>query len=175
MKFILKKINQNKSGVSEIIAYVLLIAIVLFLSIGIYAWLKVASNVTPAVDCNEGTSVIVADYQCLGDIRLNIKNNGLFNVDGIILAVGNDSKKSPEIYPLSSHLDNSLEGYYNFIPALEPGQTQEAKFIAETNTGEFPFTNISVIQIQPFIIDKNQIIICNKAVIKQNIENCNLD
>jgi hypothetical protein len=167
-----REISPNKKAVSEMISYVILIAIVLSLSIGIYAWLKAASNATPAIDCKEDTSVVVTSYQCLGDIRLSIKNNGYFNVDGIILAVGNNSQRAPDSYLLSSYLTNSLEGHYNFVPSLAPGETREAKFIAQTNAGKIDF-NISVIQIQPFIIDKNQEIICNKAVIKQNLENCN--
>ena len=34
------------------------------------------------------------------------------------------------------------------------------------------FENISIIQIQPFIVDKTGKIICQNAVIKQNINNC---
>lgn len=166
-----REIN-NKKAVSEIISYVILISIVLFLSAGIYIWLKTASNATPATDCKDDTSVVITSYECLGDIRLSIKNNGYFNVDGIILAVGNNSQREPDVFLLSSYLTDAIAGRYNFIPSLTPGETREAKFIAKTNTGNLQF-NVTVIKLQPFIIDKNQEIVCNKAVIKQNLDNCN--
>jgi uncharacterized protein (UPF0333 family) len=170
----LKKINRNKSGVSLMLSYVILISIVLFLSIGVYFWLKVISNAAPATDCKEGTSIFVIDYQCLGDIRLSFKNNGYFNIDGVILAVGNDTKKAPTTYLLSGVFADIVAGHYNFDPPLKPGEIKEAKFIAQTDTGSIPFPNITVIQVQPYIIDKNQEVICNKAVIQQNIESCNM-
>ena len=164
-------INEKKA-ISEIISYVILISIVLFLSTVIYIWLKTASNATPATDCKEDTSVVVSSYQCLGDVRLSIKNNGYFNVDGIILAVGNNSQREPDVYLLSTYLTDSIAGHYDFIPPLAPGETREAKFITKTDTGDLTF-NITLIKIQPFIIDKNEEVLCNNAVIKQNLENCN--
>ncbi|MDD5193498.1 MAG: hypothetical protein PHF67_02830 [Candidatus Nanoarchaeia archaeon] len=163
---------NGKKAVSEIISYVILVAIVLFLATGVYIWLKTASNATPVADCKTDTSVVVSSYECLGDIKLSIKNNGYFNVDGIILSVGNDSQREPDTYLLSSYLTDSLAGHYDFIPSLTPGETREAKFITKTDEGNLKF-NVSVIKIQPFIIDKNEEIICQNSVIKQNLDNCN--
>ena len=144
----------------------------LFLSTLLYIWLKTASNITPAIDCKDDTSIVLDDYQCLGDIKLNLKNNGYFNIDGIILAVGNDTKQAPTTYLLSGNFQDAVGGRYTFTPSLKPGETREAKFLAKTNQGMISFSNITVIQIQPFILDKNQMVICSKAVFKQNIENC---
>ena len=157
------------------ISYVILISIVVALSIGVFLWLRtLAGNVEPPADCKEGTSIALEDHLCLGDIRLNLKNNGRFNIDGIILTVGNDTTKTPTVYLLSYPFENTLEGHYVFNPSLKPGESREAKFSANTKNGLVPFDNIAIVQIQPFIIDKNNVIRCTNSVITQEIENCRI-
>jgi hypothetical protein len=165
----------KKKALSEMLSYVILISIVIGLSIGVFAYLKnVSQNVNPPADCNEGTSVNIESYQCLGDLRITIKNTGRFAVDGVIVAVGNDSNKQPDVFLLSSNFSEVLQGHYVFSQRLLPGNLSEARYKSITKDGKVKFQNATIIQVQPFIIDKNSVIRCTNAVITQKINNCRL-
>jgi len=162
---------RNKKAVSLMISYVLLIAIAIGLSIGVYAWLKLISNISPAINCKEGTSLILESQNCYpGNVEFNLKNNGRFNIDGVVIAVGENPKNTPTTYLTPHPTGGVINGDYIFLSSLNPGDSAKAIF---TNQ-EIPpkIQNIRIVQIQPFIIDKNQKIICQNSVIKQEIEPC---
>lgn len=174
--------KKNKKGVSLMLSYVILIAITVSLSIAVFAWLRVVSNISPIVACEEETSVFVADYECKNNyFALNIKNNGRFNVEGFILNVGNDPLKTSTTNLIPLEEDKiSREGFYLFQPVLIPGNNIIAIFsnTEKTASGEIKqidFEEIKNIKIQPFIIDKKsrETILC-ESIIKQKIDNCNI-
>ncbi len=159
-----QKREMNKSGVSEMISYVILIAIAIGLSIAVYIWLKDYANVSPKIDCKEGTSLILEDYTITAtNLQLTLKNNGYFNIDGFILTVGNNTKRMPiEMLP---SIGGGPRGYYDFSTPLKPGEiNDESRFMKEIDY------NVRVIQIQPYIKEKNKIIVCEQAVIKQEVD-----
>jgi len=162
--------KQNKKAVSLMLSYVILISIVIALSIGVFVWLKTVSNINPVTDCNEGTSVILESSVCNGvSINLTIKNNGRFNVSGVLVSVGNDTRKTPMIY-LSAKNQISNPGFYSFIPELGPGAKTSAIF----EKGTSDIKKIVIVQIQPFIIDKKKKVFCSESIIKQQIPECNI-
>ena len=167
--------RKNKKGVSEILSYVLLIGIAVAMSVGIFAWLKTAANITPAVDCEEETSLFIENYECKdGKITISLKNNGRFNIDWIILTVSDVPDRAP-IYSLISKNDGELDGYFSFSPQLNPGKNQEAEFNMQYNQGTSPKTldKIEIVQIQPFIRHETAgNVVCKNAVIKQNLKDC---
>jgi len=170
---------KNKKAVSLMLSYVILISIVIGLSVGVYAWLKTMSVSPEAVDCSEGTSVILEDYTCHPDgyIELNLKNNGRFNVTGIILSVGDNPQQVPITYLIPQITGGVIEGHYQFPTPLKPGQNAIAVFTNKEYDvnrveQEINFQNIEVIQIQPFIIQNSKRINCQQSVIKQEINNC---
>ena len=179
---------MKKRAVSLMISYVILVAIAISLSIGVFAWLKIVSDVSPVKDCKEGTSISVADYECYtgkefdpAGIDIILENNGRFNIDGIILAVGNDSEKSPITYLIPDNLETGgTEGQYFFPNSLKPGETITAEFsdkvrLPGTNTLQVvDFQNITVIQVQPFILDSSGKIICQEAVLTQDLGICKI-
>lgn len=175
----------NKKAISLMISYVILIAIVISVSVGVYAYLRISANISPEINCKPGTSVIIEEYECFtGDefaaagIDLDIKNNGRFNVDGVIVAVGNDSQRAPITYLIPDSSTVQLEGHYFFANKLKPGEIETVEFSNQekTPTGRniVEFENITVIQIQPFIIDGLSKIICSDAVIKQGVQECKI-
>lgn len=175
-----KKSNKNKKAVSLMISYVILIAIAITMAIAVFAWLKIIANVEPVTSCDEETSITINDYSCESKIfKLQIKNNGRFNVDGFILTVGNDIKRVPttRLIPLNKN-EITEEGFFLFSPALKPGEPKEAIF---TNTEKKPDGGIREVEsiinlrIQPFIIDEEskEKIFCGN-VIKQEIEDCRI-
>ena len=163
---------KDKKAVSLMVSYVILISIAIGLSIAVFVWLKDYANINPKIDCKEGTSIMIDDYFCQsGLIKLTIKNNGLFNVSGFLMHVGNNSLKKPieRLNRYNSPLGGETTGFYTFDPPLKPeGITTglEVKF----SFGDL--TLIEVIEIQPFVKDeKNKKIMCEN-VIKQEITNC---
>jgi len=174
---------MNKIGVSEIVSYVLLISIAMGISVGVYAWMKVYAVSPTAIDCKEGTSITIQSYECslpLEDpawIKLTVRNNGRFNVTGVIVAVANSSEREPEHYLKlsdSGTWDNLQEGYAFFSDPLRPGAEQTIEFSNKIKTDTvIGINSINAIQVQTFVIDKkNNRILC-KNNIKQKIENCN--
>lgn len=153
---------KNKKAMSEIIAYVLLIVLAISLSLVVYAWLK-SYIVKPEKNCPEGVSISLEEYSCKDKIiSLNVKNNGLFNIDGYVVRVGNTTKGKAVYYLKNRGL---IENYLPGKKALEPGE----KFDSVLNYKDYGV--ITRIEIQPFEVDK-EIIMCSDAIIKQELENC---
>lgn len=170
---------KSKKAVSLMISYVLLIAIVIGLGIGVYAWLKVLANISPAPDCKKGTSLILEKQECYpGKLKIDLKNNGRFNINGIVVSVGPDSQSTPTTYLIPDEQGGVIEGYYYFPEPLKPQETTTAVFKNKEKVGTIEqiitFENITIIQIQPFIIDKNQRVVCQNAVITQEVSGCQI-
>ena len=81
---------RDKKGLSNLIAYVLLISITLSLSVMVYGWLKFFVGGATVVECPSNTNVVIDSYTCSPDnLTVTIKNRGLFDVDGYILRTHN--------------------------------------------------------------------------------------
>ena len=163
------------------VSYVLLVSIVIIVAIGIFAWLRTVSNINPSTDCKEGTSVVLDNYNCTngtsGGIDLYLKNNGYFSIDGVILSVGNDTGIFPVVYLMpefGSGFQGNVKGHVFFNDSLKPGDMTTANFsnIDGLDLQIVDFKNISIIQIQPFIVEKTGKVVCQNAIIKQTIDNC---
>lgn len=163
--------EMNKIGISELVSYIMLISMVLVISIGVYAWIKTYANANPVVDCKDETSLIIEDIKCsrAGSnkiVQITFKNNGRFNVDGVIATVSNISEKDPfSVLRPQSGNDN----YYFFASGLKPDQSTIIAFTAVESLG----LSIAKIEIQPLIIDKKTMVVCKNAIRKQNVDSCN--
>ena len=174
-------VMKNKKAVSLMVSYVLLISIAIIVATGVFIWLRTMANIAPSTDCKEGTSLILENYNCAfgtdGGIDLYLKNNGYFNIDGVILSVGNDTGIFPVVYlmprPLNGFQGN-IKGHYFFNTALGPGDITSANFsnVDGQDLEIVDFKNISIIQIQPFITETTGKVVCQNAIIKQTIANC---
>jgi len=174
--------DNNKKALSEIVSYVILISITIALSIGVFAWLKLYANIEPTPDCDEATSIIMLENpRCysedgIGQMDIKLKNNGRFNISGIIFGVADDVKKAPIYYlvPKSDVGTLTDSGYY-FNKQLSPGEIIDLNFSnrARISGTEKIFDYIKVIQIQAFVKMDNKRVVCRNSVIKQNTENCN--
>ena len=170
---------SNKKGVSLMISYVLLITIAIILSIAVFSWLSVISNIKPIAHCDDGTSILITDYKCENGFSLLVRNSGRFNISGFILQVSGDSEKAPStlLVPLTS--TSIAPGEFFFVPPLSPGDSREANFsntkrvIGDVNEA-VGFNNIMSLRLQPFILRDNKQVVCENAVIKQDIVNCNI-
>lgn len=156
--------RKGKKGISEMIAYVILISIALGVAAGIYAWIDFVgkSAVSAPVDCEDGTSIAFEGCEIntvIGTISFKIKNNGRFNIYGVIVRVGNDTAKVP--LELLIPADGQLKaGSYIFMNSkgLETGQSLDAVFTNKNSGGNVDISKIKVAQIQPFIMEKKKIV-----------------
>lgn len=159
----LKKANlikMNKRGLSEIVAYAIMIAIAISLAVAVFAWLKIVANPSAPIDCNEGTSIYLDSYSCSGAIiTLIMKNNGGFNVSGYIIKVSDDASKEPTTMITPT-------GYHEFLSpsGLIPGASESADF---TKT-----SSIKRISYQPFVFINNKKVVCQGTAIKEPITGC---
>lgn len=170
----LRKIQiKNKKGVSEIIAYVLLILIAVSISVLVYAWLKVQVP-KEKTTCPEGIAITIKSYSCEAGKKINIsfENRGLFNIDGINVLIANVSGETPgNTINASSSLGNPVqtEGFVYFNPALPPRKAWEDRF-DYSSSGV-----LRRIQITPFVFEEksdgknNELILCKDAIIIQDV------
>src|SRR3989344_1104960 len=178
----IRKVRVNKKGenrfllkkkaISEIISYVILIAIAMAVAILVFLWLKDYTNVSPSINCKEGTSLRLDKVECDAYmIKVTVKNNGNFNIDGFIITASDDVNKLPIRKLLAVYNSGetpSPPGYYNFSSPLKP--SDEPREISFAKGGY-----IETIQIQPYTRDeKGKIVVCENAFIKQDVSECGL-
>lgn len=85
--------KMNKRGVSEIIGYVLLMAVVITISVIVYQWLK---SYVPqeALACPDGVSVAIPElvYNCSANsLNFTLENTGTFSITGYYIKATNSS------------------------------------------------------------------------------------
>jgi len=104
---------KGKKGVSIIIGYILLVAVVITISIIVYQWLK---NYVPsdALTCPDSVSVSVASYSCSGNIlNFSLTNTGTFSIAGYFIHAGKSG---------SQISTTNLAPYYNASVGSNAGQ-----------------------------------------------------
>jgi len=183
---------KQKKAISLMLSYVLLIGIVVSLAIIVWGVLENMIDISPAKDCDEGTSLILTEYRCdIGGVELTLKNNGRFSVKGFVLTVGNNSNKEPLTNLISTkHIGQTgMEGFHEFSGGmlggnLKPGNIENALFTFRCRSGsrdcienppgsgiwEVDFDKIEVMKIQPYIESKRHKVVCKGSVIKQEVD-----
>ncbi|MFH0808596.1 MAG: hypothetical protein V1888_03190 [archaeon] len=141
-------LHQNKKGLSNLVAYVLLITITISLSIVVYGWLKFYVEAGDVESCPEGVNLIVSSYECVsgvgGFLNLSLKNKGLFSVDGYILRVHNRTDAEFGFYVLDS--SGSV---------IKPGEILSESYVfAETVPG---INKVTFVEVQPYMEDMGNI------------------
>jgi hypothetical protein len=88
----MKPILKSNKGISNLIAYALLISLTLSISALVYGWLEfMIPEELPS--CPEKVNIIVKEYTCTpktsvpnsGSISMIIQNKGMFNVSGFFI------------------------------------------------------------------------------------------
>ena len=128
---------------------------------------------TYSPQCKEGASLILIGYSCNpinGELTLNLKNYGKYNIDGFFILVSNETKGVPNIILIS---ENNEKGFYTFSSKLEPNDNITVKFSKNMDSDK-KIEFLKTIQIKPFIKNKDKKIDCKNSVIEMNIDNCNL-
>lgn len=167
--------NQNKKADSLMVSFVILVAIVLAGAMAAYAGLKYYPNmIKEEIDCKDGTSLIVDKYECSdGTLKITFRNNGLFGIKGFKMYASDDINREPTKV-LRTLTEESSDNYWfgnrddtgDFLKPLTDENENVRELIFETGEEE-----IKLIKIQPFIFQDSQQIVCQNAIIKQEI-NC---
>jgi len=166
--------RMNRKGLSEVVAYVLLIAVAISLSVLVYSWIN-SYLPKPTNECPDGVSLIIKDYTCEETqnlLNLTVQNKGRFDIEGYILKTSNNTETTPTrtlTYNPGDGTQASSAIVYitsNTELVLSPGQTQNQIFnYSNQNT-------IKKIQLIPFKLYKGETLLCGIAAITQNIEMC---
>ena len=160
---------NSKKGVSEIVAYVLLISISFAIAAIVYSWLMF--YVTPAkeIKCDEGISLTIRSvaYNCTTkSLNVTLQNRGLFDVDGYKIRVNNKSGADIGVYminstgiPVRASNDTYSGVIYDYYLQANRTDNPVSKFIAG---------NLTFIEVQPYSIIENEVIVCD-TIAKQTI------
>ena len=153
----LRSLRSNKSALSEVVGYVLLISISLALAGTVYTWLKYYVTPGPEVSCEDDVAVIIRDfnYSCVSNsLNLTLENRGMFNVAGYTVRVSNKT--------------GALNGVYSINKtgqALRVGQVVYDFYypITDLSLGQVISGHLSIVEVQPIMIKNNIAIACNQV------------
>ena len=164
---------MNKRALSEVVGYVLLVAMAIALSAVVYYFInsylpKQTSN------CPDGVSIIINDYKCDNInnlLNLTMQNKGLFDIDGFILKASNDSNMPAKTLDYINSSGGTSSGIVYFDKNFDLVMKPNEKYNQTFNYSEHGMIN--KIQIIPFKLYKGESLICGKAQITQRMEGCN--
>ncbi|MCK5611760.1 hypothetical protein KAR91_58365 [Candidatus Pacearchaeota archaeon] len=174
-------INMNKSGVSGMVGYVLLIGIVM--SIGTFLYVFLQSYVPQEeILCSDGAAISILSYECemvgVNDYRLSLtlKNSGRFNLAGYNIYATNDTNQIVATMDLSSLLianDRTKwsQGQEIFYYGLKDIETSESFDQIFENIPDEIFS-VDITPIMEIVDDKKKIhtVSCGNAKIKERLE-----
>lgn len=161
---------KNKKGISVIVGYVLLISITLALSVMVYSWLKFYVTDNKVEDCPNNANIIINGYECYngkvglggsesvpGNLTIELKNKGLFTVDGYMIRVHDVEGAKFGVYTLN-----------NTGMKLLPGEEHdETYYFNDTDVvaavGKELHT-VTIVEVQPFMLDENGQVSCQSHI-----------
>lgn len=157
-----RRIANRKRAITELLAYTLLIGLAISLSILVYNWLRFYVLPYEPKICPDGVSLILQEYSCsAGRINITVKNKGLFNVNGYLVKINNETDPysgKPRGLPVY------LLGSVSLITPLNPGDSISNEWEYKSSYGR-----VVEVEIEPFRKQENVVTYCDKAIIKQTI------
>jgi hypothetical protein len=121
-------LRKDNKGVSDVIGYVLLIALALGISGAVYSFLKfyVPKDVP---QCPSDVNLIISNISCsAGKISITLSNRGLFSVDGAYLKIGAAGEQAKDTLNCPSASASSCKLYFAqydpkvYSGGLKPGE-----------------------------------------------------
>lgn len=152
---------QGNRGLSNLVAYVLLIGITISLSVVVYAWLKFYVTEGDVTECPDNVNLIMSSYNCVaggsGYLNLTLKNKGLFSVDGYVVSVHNRTGAEFGLYTIET--GGEIVG---------PGGTSVFYY----NLADDGFDDLTLVDIGPYILDEDGDVVNCESYVVQEIK-CN--
>lgn len=151
---VLLRLSKDKSAISNMVAYVLLISITIGLSVLVYNWLGFYVGGEDIKECSEGVNVIISSYECFstnsfgnGSLNVVLKNKGRFTVDGFIVRVHDRPGADFGFYVLD---DAGV--------ALAPGEEHERTYeFKDYDFDGHELKTVTLVEVQPFMMDGGNI------------------
>jgi len=141
---------RNKKALSNLIAYVLLITITISLSVMVYGWLKFYVEEGEVEECSGNVNIVVNGYDCFagvdGNFTIELKNKGLFNVDGFVIRVHNRSDADFGFYVLEE-IDDVLKTGQSYNKTYDFPLTEDAEGVID----------VTLVDVQPFVREGGKI------------------
>jgi len=157
--------KTNKKAVSEMVAYVLLIVIVMAIGSLVYAWV-VFQMPKDSAKCPDDLSLIIKDYNCSAKVLdLEVQNKGLFDIFGYYIRAANQSDRG-RIIMLGEIGIIGEPGRIKFNPKLSSGESIVNRFDYKK------YGNLTSIEIEPYLLKDKQIVMCKEGLLIRNL-NCN--
>ena len=170
--------KKNKRGVSEMVGYVLLITLAIVMGIIAYSWMKTYLPKEINI-CPDGVSLFIekaelnqTDFQ----LKLTLKNNGLFDVYGYFIYAKSSSNQEIATIDLSAYHNPSFGGvkvekYIKFFSLqtdiLSPGERAVHVFNIPSNLSLY---SISIIPTRFEKEDnKERFVTCGNSITTQII------
>jgi len=151
---------RDARGVSEMVAYVLLIVIVLAVGAMVYSWI-IFNLPKDTKSCPDDLSLIIKDYTCNNSVlNLVVQNKGLFDISGFYIRANNESARLRTIM-LKEVGSRDEDGRVKFLSKLESGKEYKSLF-------EYS-GNITSLEVEPFIISDKKIVLCDKSIATQDL------
>ena len=150
----------KKRGLSEMVAYAMMVAIALSLALIVYAWMK-GNVIGEAPSCPDDISVIMSAYSCdpaVKNLSITLRNKGKFTIDGFIIKGGKNNT--------ANYMLNTTD-----TPLFDPDTTINRNFSYSVLGG----SSLKIIEVTPYYYNekRKENLICSKAIISEKIENCN--
>jgi hypothetical protein len=174
--------SWNKKGISIMIGYILLITSAVVMSAIVYQFLK---SYVPkdTIDCPDGVSLYVVDSNCTlksgntYELRLQIRNNGRFDVGGYFIHATDSPDQELAAIDLSPNLLYGGKVSNNAVVFITQTTQEVSNFLNPNDeiTGVFNTTkklySIELIPIRYQVEDnKKQLVSCGKAKIIENLK-----
>lgn len=145
---------HNKRALSNLIAYVLLIAMTIALSTLIYAWLKGYVSEPDIENCPDGVDVTITQANCILNSNLNIKvrNMGRYTIDGFIVRFDDKKDSNTGFYRAfngylgEEPLDNED---ITLLPGEEIGPIDYEIGVDACNGEPCKNGNVTLVEVQP--------------------------
>ncbi len=147
-------LGKDKSALSNMVGYVLLISITVGLSILVYNWLRFYVGEGDVDKCSEGVNIIIKSYECYssnefgsGRLAVTLKNKGRFTIDGYILRVHDRPGVDFGFYVFD-------ENGTTVVPGEEYEKTYE---FSDYSFDGYNLSTVTFVEIQPFMKDGDKI------------------
>jgi len=181
-------IYLNKKALSEVVGYVLLITMGIFIATIVGAWLKLQVPTSDTGNtCPEETSLVILEYNCTlsgtdKKLNLTIKNKGFFTIDGFTIKYSYAPDGKIGLFNLgdkTNALDSIWgkklipeENYnYEYLIGNDGNVYNEGSWQSSLSDNE---RKIYLIEIQPFTIYNGEKNFCPKVSYKSIDKiNCN--
>jgi len=166
--------KSNKRGVSEVVGYVILIAIAIIISAAVFIWIK-SYVPTDEIKCPDEVSIFISDYSCNlaaepGKINLDvtIKNNGNFKIQGFFIKGTEYANRTIATYSLGQSREDYQEGALIIKEGVNPGKDYSYSF---ENVNRVYLLEIVPARIEE-INNKKVFALCSQSKVVENLT-CN--